>query len=278
MSDPTPTTAVTRPQPVTALSKFLMDSRRLRNLADYARGVVKPETLVRLAVYEANKVDAKGKRWMENVSPESVYASLIISAQLGLEPSSIRGEAYLIPFKGSCSLMPGYRGLIKLALRSGAVKAIRSRVVYEGDDFAVKYGTEESIHHVPAHGRELLEGASMPVIIGAYAVARMANDEQEFDFLDGWELDKHRAASAQANGPAWQTWAEEMYRKAPVRRLAKYLPLGEDFARASKVDELHEAGKADQIGDVIDLPPDAVTETVEPPSRIAAAAERAKGG
>jgi recombination protein RecT len=272
MSDPTPQqTAITRKQdtPGAALNRFLNDPRRVRNLADYARGIVKPETLIRLALYEANRPEAS---WMTKATPESIYASLIVAAQLGLEPSSVRGECYLVPFAGQCTLMPGYRGLMKLALRSGEVRRISARVVYQGDEFLVKYGTDESIVHDPALGRIVPKGDQAPEIVAAYAIAVMANGEKQFDVMDGWELDKHRAASMQSNGPAWKTWPEEMYRKAPVRRLAKYLPLGEDFAKALAIDDLHATGKADKIAEYIDVPVEEKAEESEPQSAIAKAA------
>lgn len=269
-------------QPVTSITKRerthvdrLSEYLRVREkqLATYARNSVKPETMVRLAVYEASKSE-----WMKDVAPESVYASLIIAAQLGLEPSGARGEAYLVPFKGRCTLMPGYRGLVKLALRSGAVKSIRSRIVYEGDEFLVEYGTTEKLHHVPRLRAELEEDGSQPRIIAAYAVAEMADGSCQFEVLDGWQLDKIRAASMQANGPAWKDWAEEMYRKAPVRRLAKYLPLGDDYFKAAAIDELQEAGKHDEVSNVIDVPSVEATAAEQPAteSRIGAAMDKGK--
>ena len=273
----TTTNAITKRQEthVDVLAAYL--KRRESNLAQYARNSVKTETLIRLAVYESSK-----QSWMQKASPESVYASLIIAAQLGLEPSGARGEAYLVPFKGVCSLMPGYRGLIKLAMRSGVVKSIRSRIVYEGDDFVVQYGSAEKIHHLPLMNRELLEderGQPVdPKLVAAYAIAELTDGVQQFEVMDGWQLDKVRGASAQPNGDAWTKWRDEMYRKAPIRRLAKYLPLGDDyFAKAVRLDEAHDSGKVDEVvkRDFIDAEsteqaPDAK------PDRIAAAVERAR--
>ncbi len=171
--------------------------------------------------------------------------------------------------------MPGYRGLVKLALRSGGVKSIRSRIVYEGDDFQVEYGTTEKLHHVPILNRELEEGDT-PRIVAAYAVAELADGTPpQFEVLDGWQLDKIRKASMQANGPAWQQWAEEMYRKAPVRRLSKYLPLGDDYFKAARIDELIEAGKHEEAMAVIDVPSTEVVE-IKSESRIADAMDKGK--
>lgn len=272
MSDPAPQQNQITKRERTHID-VLADYLRVREkqLATYARNSVKPETMIRLALYESSK-----EKWMKDVAPETVYASLIIAAQLGLEPSGARGEAYLVPFKGKCTLMPGYRGLVKLALRSGAVKSIRSRIVYEGDEFLVEYGSTEKLHHVPKMDRVIAEGET-PRIIAAYAIADLADGTQQFEVLDGWQLDKVRAASMQANGPAWQAWAEEMYRKAPVRRLAKYLPLGDDYFKAAAIDELQEAGKHDEVPGVIDVPSIEVTAVEQKSeSRIAEAMDKGK--
>lgn len=254
-----------------ALAAFL--GPREKNLQTFARNGVQPSAMIKLALFEASQGE-----WLTKVSPQSVYTALVIAAQLGLEPAGLRGEAYLIPFGGECKLMPGYRGLIKLALNSGKVKDITARVVYEGDDFAVRLGTEESIHHVPMLGRVVGDGDAAPSVIAAYAVAIMADGSRKFEVMEKWELDRARATSKQANGDAWAKWPDQMYRKAPVRRLAKYLPLGSDYFRAAGVDDLLDGGNATNealaavTGAVIDLPDDAAVEA--PISRIAAAVER----
>src|SRR5690348_17232438 len=96
--------------PVRALSRYL--ESRAKNLAKYAASRIKPDTLIRLAVFEFSQ-----NEWLRRCTPESVYGSLILAAQIGLEPGGIKGEAYLVPFKGKCTLIPGWRGLVKLALR-----------------------------------------------------------------------------------------------------------------------------------------------------------------
>jgi hypothetical protein len=54
-------------------------------------------------------------------------------------------------------------------------------------------------------------------------------------------------------GPAYSDWADQMYRKAPLRRLCKRLPLGDDFFLAAKADELADAGEPDKIAPYIDV-------------------------
>lgn len=273
MSEQQPNTAIARRDtPAARLNSYLM--ARSKNLATYARNSIRPETMIRLAVFEFANND-----YLQRCQPETIYASLITAAQLGLEPSGVRGEAYLVPFKGKCTLIPGWRGLVKLALRSKAVKALYSHVVYEGDEFVVKLGTAPQIHHVPM----INTGEEQREVIAAYAVAVMENGTVDPEVMDRHELERVRAFAASnrggKDGPAYQQWADQMFRKAPLRRLCKRLPLGDDYFLAAKLDELHDAGKPEAIAEFIDIPTDAMTEAAsEQPeqSAIARAAERAK--
>jgi recombination protein RecT len=235
-----------------ALSRYL--DARTKNLAKFAASRIKPETLVRLAVFEFSQ-----NEWLRRCTPESIYAALILSAQLGLEPSGIKGEAYLVPYKGKCTLIPGWRGLVKLALRSKAVKSLYSHVVYEADEFRVWLGSDPKVEHRPELNGQ--RGA----IVAAYAVAIMENGSLDIEVMTIEELEKIREMAAKGrggkDGPAYQDWEDQMYRKAPLRRLAKRLPLGDDFFLASKADELADAGTPEKIGAFIETDATEVRDT-----------------
>lgn len=231
--------------PIRTLARFL-DARH-KNLAKFTASRIKPETLIRLAIFEYSQSE-----YLRRCTPESIYASLILAAQLGLEPSGIRGEAYLVPFKGSCTLIPGWRGLVKLALRSKAVKSVYSHVAYEADEFRVWLGSDPRIEHRPSLD------ADRGAIIAAYACAIMENGAIDVEVMPVAELQKVRDVAARARGgkagPAYAEWEDQMFRKAPLRRLCKRLPLGDDFFLASKADELADAGEPQKIADYIDVP------------------------
>lgn len=250
MADPANASTALARKPDAGLKGYLTDPRRLQNLATYARNSVSPMTMINLACFAAGQDE-----WLSKCRPETFYTALIIAAQLGLEPSGVRGEAYLVPYKGKVTLIPGYRGLIKLALRSQAVKQIYAHVVYEGDDFVVTLGDDVGIHHKPAMN---IDGERE--VIAAYAVAVMANGAKQVEYMDRYELDKIRSFAAEGrggkDGPAYRQWADQMMRKAPVRRLCKFLPLGDDYFLAAKLDDLHDDGKPDQFGKFIDVKPE----------------------
>jgi recombination protein RecT len=242
-------TALVKPQngnadPVRNLSRFL--DARTKNLAKFTAARIKPEVLIRLALFEFSQ-----NEYLRRCTPESIYGSLILSAQLGLEPSGIRGEAYLVPFKGKCTLIPGWRGLVKLALRSKAVKSLYSHVVYEQDEFRVWLGSEPKVEHRP-----FLDGDPGPLRC-AYAVAIMENGAIDVEVMTVDELEKIRENASKSrggkDGPAYQDWADQMYRKAPLRRLCKRLPLGDDFFLAAKADELADSGEPEKIMPYIDV-------------------------
>jgi recombination protein RecT len=253
--------------PVRSLARFL-DARQ-KNLAKFTASRIKPETLIRLAIFEFSQSE-----WLRRCTPESIYGSLILSAQLGLEPSGIRGEAYLVPFKGKCTLIPGWRGLVKLALRSKAVKSLYSHVVYENDVFNVWLGSDPKVEHRPS-----IDGDSGPIRC-AYAVAIMENGAIDVEVMSLDELRKIRDMASKGrggkDGPAYTDWEDQMYRKAPLRRLCKRLPLGDDFFLASKADELADAGEPEKIQPYIDIDPIAAESTEQRAVQDTLAAEVSK--
>jgi recombinational DNA repair protein RecT len=100
-------------------------------------------------------------------------------------------------------------------------------VVFERDTFEMDLGSSNTIVHRPA----LRERGD---IIGSYAIATMASGVDEIEWMDLDDLNAVRAAGS--NGPAWTDWADQMYRKAPYRRLCKRLPLGADYYVALALD------------------------------------------
>ena len=94
--------------------------------------VITPERFTRIALSALNNTPA-----LQQCSPMSFIASLLNSAQLGLEPNTPLGQAYLIPYKNKgqmeCQFQIGYKGLIDLAYRNGQMQTIQAQAVYEND-------------------------------------------------------------------------------------------------------------------------------------------------
>jgi recombination protein RecT len=220
-ADNAPTAALTRHR------EFL--EKRATQIGRWVTQGVKPEALVRFALMDMD--GDKGAKLRE-CTPQSIYLGLLACAVTGLEPGALKGEAYLVPYKNKgimeATFMPGWRGLVKQARRSREIVAISSQVVFERDEFDLDLGTANTLIHKPAlrdRGKE---------IVGAYAIARLAGGGLEIEWMDRDDLDGVRSAGS--NGPAWTDWADQMYRKAPIRRLCKRLPLGADYYVALALD------------------------------------------
>jgi recombination protein RecT len=186
-------------------------------------------------------------------TPLSIVQSVMIAARLGLECDGVLGSAYLVPYLNSktgrmeAQLIPGYRGLIDLARRSGSVTGVWAHVVHENDVFEVELGLEPSLTHRPAM---IAKGAK----IGVYAVAKMTDGSAQFEFMSAEQVESIKSRSRAKSGP-WITDEDEMWRKTAVRRLSKYLPLSVEMAAALTLQAGAEAGETSigQVGSVLDL-------------------------
>ncbi len=189
-------------------------------------------------------------------------------AQMGLEPNTVLGHAYLVPFNtkrkdadgkerwvNSVQVIIGYKGLIDLARRSGQIVSIAAHEVCANDKFELVYGLDEKLNHTPALG-------ARGELIGFYAVAKLKDGGHSFEFMSAHQV-KEIMAGTQSKGKygPWQDHFTEMGRKTAIRRLAKYLPLSIEFQTAATLDGMAESGR-DQNLDTIDgefniLPDDA---------------------
>ena len=179
-------------------------------------------------------------------------------AQMGLEPNTVLGHAYLVPFNtkrkdgngverwvNSVQVIIGYKGLIDLARRSGQIVSIAAHEVCENDQFELVYGLDEKLVHRPAMGER-------GEVIGFYAVAKLKDGGHSFEFMSLHQVREiMKATQSKGKYGPWQDHFIEMGRKTVIRRLAKYLPLSIEFQTAVALDNQAEAGK-DQNLDTID--------------------------
>lgn len=171
-------------------------------------------------------------------TPESFYASLMVASQIGLEPG-IQGQCYLIPYKNTCALVPGWRGYMDLLSRTGRASAW-TNAVYDGDEFDYEYGDKPFIHHKP--GKWSGKEAAMEF---AYAVGRQK--ESEWPVIEVWDIGKinaHRDKNNKVGQLHYSYVHPEMYaRKIPLLQVLKYLPSSVELANAAALDVAASEGK-----------------------------------
>jgi len=168
----------------------------------------------------------------------SLVGAIIQAAQLGLEPDGVLGYAYLVPYGKIVQLIPGYKGLVQLARRSGEISTIMAHEVRRGDNFRYQYGANPILDHTPSD-----EPADARAITHFYAVARLKDGGVQFEVLTKAQTDAHRDRYSKAakEGP-WVTEYVEMGKKTALRRLCKLLPASIELQRAVALDELAEIG------------------------------------
>lgn len=170
-------------------------------------------------------------------TPNSFLGAMMNAAQLGLEPNTPLGQAYLIPYKNKgvdeVQFQLGYKGLIDLAYRSGEIEVVQAHVVYENDVFECAYGLEPKLVHQPAD-RDRGEA------IKVYAVFKTKSGGYGFEVMSMDDVRRHAEKYSQAYKTGfspWKTSFEEMAKKTVLKRVLKYAPLKSDFVRAVTSDE-----------------------------------------
>ncbi len=209
---------------------------------------IAPSQFVQVVLSEIKKNEKLLQAFMEN--PSSMFASILAGAEVGLIPSDMLGEFYLIPrnvkqsdgkYKMSVTPLIGYKGLINVLLRSGDVAKIHTEVVYTNDEFNAIYGLEPNIIHKPNFDSE----RTAKNITHAYAVAKMKNGEYQFAVMTRKEIEAVRGMSKYENDLYFNDkmginrWME---RKVVLTQLAKMLPKDYYSKKAISMDNMVEGG------------------------------------
>jgi recombination protein RecT len=189
---------------------------------------------------------------LSKCDPRSVMAAVFQVAQLGLEINPALGEAYLVPFKDKCQVIPGYLGLMKLARNSGFVADIYGHEVREKDSFRMKLGLERKLEHTPL----CLEGGfpapeeERGAVVGFYAVAVLRSGVSTFAAMSRKEVERvrnlspgYQVAKRLGKESVWDTDFVAMGLKTVIRRLCKFLPKSTELATALALDNLAENGQ-----------------------------------
>jgi len=174
---------------------------------------------------------------LKKCTPQSFLGAMMMAAQAGLEPNTVTGEAWILPYKNhgtvEAQFQIGARGLARLAQRDGTV-VLPPQTVYSNDDFSYSLGTEQSIHHVPA-----LKDRGEP--IGYYAVWK--NEKYGgtgFYFMSKEDVEKHARKYSKAFNSSYSPWSNsfnEMAEKTVVKRVLKWAPMSTEMASAYGNDE-----------------------------------------
>ena len=159
--------------------------------------VITPERFTRMALSALNTTPK-----LRECTQMSFLAALMNAAQLGLEPNTPLGQAYLIPYNNKgvmeCQFQIGYKGLIDLSYRNPQMQIISAQAVYENDEFSYELGLNPKLEHRPT----LEERGEVRLFYGP-----------------------------------WKSNYIGMAKKTVIKQALKYAPLKTDFRKALSNDE-----------------------------------------
>ncbi|HEV8035187.1 recombinase RecT [Yoonia sp.] len=225
---------------VSNVKHLLVNDNAKAQLAAVAARHMNPERLMRVT---ANAIRTTPK--LQECDPISFLGALMQCAALGLEPNTVMGFAYMIPFKNNkkgiteVQLIVGYRGLIDLARRSGHITTISAHIHYSDDiEWVYQEGSDPKLVHVPGDQ----EGQPLH----AYAVAQFRDGgfaqivlpwKQVMKIRDGSQGWQTAVKFGSTKNSPWFTHEAAMAKKTAIRALAKYLPLSVEFQDAIQIDK-----------------------------------------
>ena len=210
--------------------------------------VITPERFTRMAMTAISS-----NTQLANSTPQSFIGAMMNAAQLGLEPNTPLGQAYLIPFKNNrkggiieTQFQVGYKGLIDLAHRSGEFQTIYAKEVFEKDDFSYEFGLEPKLTHKPYTGEDRGQ------VKFYYAVYKLVNGGFGFEVMSKADVESHaRRYSKAFNAGPWKTNFDEMAKKTVIKKLLKYAPIKVEFAR--QVAEDQTIARAEETNNGLDI-------------------------
>lgn len=231
------------PSPVTALSNFMEAVKPQLALA-LPRHLT-ADRMARLALTAFS-----GSTQLQRCTHKSIASSLMIAGQLGLEPG-VNGAGYLIPYKDTCTFVPGWKGLVDLVSRSGR-GTVYTGVIFSDQKYTFTDGAKRDL---VIHNETDLEDPLE--ITHAYAIGWVK--DASMPIIELWRVSKIRKHRDKFNKQgqkhySFTNW--EMYaRKIPLLQVLKYMPCSVEVSNAIQVSHAAEEGRGATIenGFVIEL-------------------------
>ena len=182
----------------------------------------------------------------------SLVNSYITMAQLGLMPSGVSGEAYVLPYKNKFGMTAqfqlGYQGLMTLFFKAG-VQSVRAEIIRANDIFSYENGVIKHTIDIFKSNEERGE------VIGAYAIARVNGQEicKAMNKKDIYDMGKRYSKSYNTDFTPWKEANDPegwMLKKTVLKQLGKLVPKNETIFKAIAAD--NEDGDMNKLGGAVE--------------------------
>ncbi len=175
-------------------------------------------------------------------------SALMQSAQCGLEPNTVLGEAYLIAYRNKkqgiteVNFQVGYKGILKMAFNTGEYEAIYAHEVRKDDEFEYEYGLNKNLIHKPAD-------VPSDEVTHYYAVYKLKNGGFDFVVWSKERVEKHAREFSKNytykgninKSSVWFKNFDSMAKKTVLLDVLKYAPKSVEMAKALDLDYKGEA-------------------------------------
>ena len=238
------------PVPIQRFIKYMeqYQKKALPSLLHNSKATLTPEKFVNIVINQVKKDSKLLNAFIAN--PSSMFASILFGAEIGLVPSDEIGELFLIPrnlkqdngkYLSTVTPLIGYKGLVKVIMRSGDYEKIEAHIVYKCDKFKVSLGTNPKLDHTPKYEGE----RTADNITHAYAVLTLKSGKTQFAVMTRNEIIAVRDKAKSPNDLYFNDvknpnrWMEK---KCALVQLSK--TLDKDFygAKAIEMDGIIEGG------------------------------------
>ena len=153
-------------------------------------------------------------------NPQSLKDATLNLAAFGLSLNPALKQAYLVPRKGKICLDVGYLGMEYIAIDSGSVVWIQSKIVYSNDSYE-----SMGIDKAPEHRYSAFEKRGS--IVGAYCVAKIHDGSfltEEMNIEEIYKIRSRSESFSKGSMSPWKTDEGEMIKKTVIKRASKGWP------------------------------------------------------
>lgn len=239
-------TAPVAAQTTAGILNTIMDSEGYRKRFDEIMGARAPQFIS--SIVSMVNQDSMLKSVVQD-APQTIITSALKAASLDLPIDPALGMAYVMPFKNrkkvggewisknEATLVIGYRGLIQMAMRTGAYKNINATDVREGE--LVEGSRDRMRGTMEFHWIDDDAEREKKPIIGYVAYYELVNGMEKMVYMSKAQVDAHelRNRKGQDMTKGWRDNYDEMALKTVLRRLlSKWGMLSIDYRSAPKFD------------------------------------------
>ncbi|MEC3995246.1 recombinase RecT [Actinacidiphila sp. DG2A-62] len=183
-------------------------------------------------------------------TPASLRQALLTCARFGLLPD---GRHAVIKREGKLAVfVPMAQGYVELMYRSGRVGSVHVGMIHENDEWNYEPTAPAPLDftHKPRvdlskkeRGKPILAYAFCWMASGARSQVIILSREDAEEIRDEYSSAYQRAKASGANDSFWHTDFDAMWRKSPLRRLHKVVPMSAELVALLKADDAGDAGE-----------------------------------